>query len=1267
MQKINIMKRNIYIRCCFLILFIITNINCIKSQPSDSLYIDLKWNGIEKFIFGRETIDRISFDGAVYDIHLDEKVPIFKYTSPIYDNNVDVMLDLVVTDSELLSDDELRLLSINLDTVPLCKHYVTSSRDNSNLVFEIIPFFKDGNAVMRVKSCVLSYSLKNKDRSIPKSYVESSVLATGDWYKFSLTTTGMYKITYNDLQSIMGTSLSSINPKNIRIYHNGGGILPNINGDERHEDLVELPIYVRGEDDGVFDSDDYIVFYGRGPVTWEYNGEAYNRIANPYSDNSCVFLTADLGMGKRVETSEIISDDADVIVNSFLDYQLKEVDNYNLNNMGATWYYDVFDVVTTRSYSFNFPNLIEEKKCILNSEVASRNTTSSASFRFNAAGKLVSQLNFSKISSNYMYARTASANNVSFASSQDAITVDLTYVKSGSSAIAWLDYISINAWRELKLVGNEMLFRNPECNDKEKIYRYEIYNASNSLQVWDVTNAVYPRKMNVEYSSNKASFLVEGDYDNEFVAFYGNDFKSPTFVSTVQNQDLHSKYDFDYLIVTHPDFYSQAQRLKDIHSKIDDFEIEIVTPTQIYNEFSCGAQDITAIRDYIKMLYDKSAKRLRYVLLFGDASYDYRNKSGDVCFVPTYESIESCSVSTSIVTDDYYACMDADEGNMESSGDAVDIAVGRIPVSNYDDAVAMVDKIERYVSNGDGSMGSWRKLITFVTDDERSFMNHAEQLQNIVINEVGDDVNFDKIYLDAYTQVASSSGQRAPECNAAITNRVEAGSLIIDYIGHAGEVGWADERILTNDDIHAWRNSPKLHFMITASCEFTRFDDHTRTSSGEYVFLNHHGGAIAMISAARVSYGSNNQTMFSGFYRHLFDVEGGDYITMGDVYVFAKHVGDVNSRNYVFLGDPALRFNFPKNRVEISSINNNDVTVMDTLKALQKSNVKGVVKDVYGNMMTDFNGTLQIDIYDKENTYTTHGDQNEPFTFQLRDNIIYSGKVPVINGEFSADFTLPKDINYSYGKGLMSFYAYSDNTDAQGSFSDFIVGGLNDEAVPDENGPEIKLYIDDMKFVDGSLTNENPLLIAYVKDVNGINTSSAGIGHDITATLTGATNKTYSLNQYYDAPLSADEFGTLSYKFYDLNEGEHQLTFRVWDIYNNSSTATINFNVVKGNVIDIKNVMNYPNPMKDNTYITFEHNQKDNAIDIVIKIYDIMGRHVRTIKEHRYGTTARIDPVRWNGTSDNGRKLPSGIYVYYVTISNSQKEQTSGYSKLIIE
>ncbi len=1244
-----------------LFVFLCFNTFELNAQKYDSFSVDIEWKGVEKIFVNGNAMKCVAFENATY---INEKNPIYKYDFPIYSNDVDVDLYVDEVTYEEIPEEEIVLLDEIVDTILSYNYYIKSSRDDHSLCVEINPFFKEEGVAMRLVSCDVHYSLKNLKRNRTHYSIENSVLASGKWYKMSLSSTGMYKITYSELAT-MGVPVASINPKNIRLYHNGGGILPVINSDKRYEDLVEIPIFVSGENDGTFDSNDYIVFYGRGPVTLKNVNGIYEKVTNPYSDYSYVFLTTDLGEGRRIENAEVIAENPDVVVNSFVDFQIVEHDTYNLNNMGATWYGDKFDAVLSRTYSFDFPNLIKGKKCNLYSEVASRNY-SRAEFTYKANGNVIKKLTSTNNASDGLYANMLVTGDVMFSSDKDRVAIELSYSRTTSTSVAWLDYISINAWRELKFVGNMMRFRNPECLDANKNYRYEIAGANALLQVWDVTNPTSPKKLPLKHSSSVASFVVKGSSDNEFIAFDGNSYNTVTFISTVANQNLHSKYDFDYLIITHPDFYSQSERLKEIHSRIDDLKIEIVTPQQIYNEFSCGAQDITAIRDYIRMLYKKSGQRLRYVLLFGDASYDFKNKAGQVCFVPSYESKVSCS-NACVVTDDYFVCLDDYEGVMDNTS-TIDVAIGRMPVTTQDDASAMVDKIEQYIGINNESAGQWRKNITFVADDDATYyMSHAEQLENIIRENAGYNVDVDKIYLDAYPQVATSSGQRAPECNAAITNRVELGASIINYIGHAGEVGWAAERILTNEDIFSWRNSPKLHLMITASCEFSRFDDHTRTSAGEYVFLNHHGGAIAMMTTARVTYASESIRLMKLLYEHLFDMEGGRYITMGDVYVHAKQVGDVNSKAYVYFGDPALRLNYPENTIEITSINNHDIARVDTLKALQNVSMTGVINDAFGTHLSDFNGVLHINIYDKDVTYNTYGNEDDVFAFKLRNSVIYTGKAEVENGKFSASFTLPKDINYSYGKGLISLYAYSDKTDAQGSFSNVIVGGLDEDAETDETGPEIKLYIDDERFVDASMTNENPLLLAYIKDENGINTSGAGIGHDITATLSGATNKEYTLNQFYDAPLSKDEFGTLSYKFYGLNEGEHILTFKVWDIYNNSSTATIRFNVVKGNIINIENISNYPNPMDDNTNFTFEHNQKDNQIDVVIKIYDVMGQLVKTITEHCYGTTARIEPIKWDGKSDGGESLSAGIYVYNVTIKNAQSEETSGYSKLIIK
>lgn len=1264
MYYINICKLRIYI---FLPLFLIL-FNTLSAQKNDSFEVDFKWNGIENYAFYGDTISRISFENASYNGIIGEEKPVYKLFLPVHADNIKADFELVVNEYEPVPEEELHLMPESISSEPYHHNYLLTARDDNKICFELSPFFKNDEGIMRIVSCNVSCSYYETEKTRERTYTDNSVLSYGEWYKMSVSSTGMYKITYSQLAE-MGFPVSSVNPKNIKIFHNGGGVLPIINSDSRHDDLVEIPIFVSGEADGSFDEGDYIIFYARGPVVWKHIGSIYKHEFNPYSDYSYVFMTADHGEGKRIAYAEPINHNPDVVLDEFLDYQIIDNDDINLNNMGATWYSDPFDAVSSRSYSFNFPNAVTSKNANLIVDVASRHLSNSA-FTIKADGNTVSQLNFSKYSMQYTYAQTKSTGNVRFRPSADNININLSYSKSESSSTGWLNYIAVNVWRELVFTNDVLLFRTIESHDVTKYYEFEVRNATNSMQVWDVSNPVEPEKINLQLSSNKASFVVKGAPDKEFVAFDNSGFKNVDFVSKVQNQNLHSKYDFDYLIITHPDFMQHAERLKQIHSKIDDLQIEIVTPDVIYNEFSCGALDVTAIRDYIRMIYDKSGHRLRYVLLFGDASYDFRNKSGQVCFVPTYESEASCSVISCLATDDYYVCLDDQEGDMENSSSIIDMALGRIPVGNQEDATAMIDKIETYLSKDEDNMGAWRKNITFVADDdEKYYVENAEDLVQKVKSYVdgGFSVDFDKIYLDAYPQISTSSGQRAPECNAAINNRVEKGSLILNYIGHGGEVGWSTERILTNEDVFSWNNSPKLHMMITASCEVSRYDDHTRTSSGEYVFLNHHGGAISMITAGRVTMADDNNLLMSDFYDHLFDIEGGEFVTMGDLYLHSKQHSMINFKRYVFFGDPALRLNYPKHFMELTSINNHDISIVDTLKALQNVTVEGVVKDFNGNMLTDFNGMAYINVYDKQNKITTNGDECSAMDFELYNSLIYSGKVPVNNGTFSANFTLPKDINYSYGNGLISLYAYSNMSEAQGSFSNFIVGGMNHDAEPDENAPEVKIFIDDEKFIDGSVTSENPLLIAYIKDENGINTSGAGIGHDITAKLSGATNKTYNLNQFYESPQNADDFGTLSYKLYDLNEGEHELTFKAWDIYNNSSTATIRFNVVKSNKIQVENLRNYPNPMDNTTNFVFEHNQIDNEINVVVRVYNIMGQLVKTIKQNSFGTSMRISPIKWDGTSDNGVSLPAGVYLYNVTVTNSQNENTTEYSKLIIK
>lgn len=1101
------------------------------------------------------------------------------------------------------------------------------------------------------------------------AFAYDSVLSSGVWYKLSVGQTGMYSISYSELAS-MGVDVDNIDPRNIKMYHNGGGVLPVVCGHSRPNDLVEIPIIIYGEADGHFNNGDLIVFYARGPVVWKYNTSLgfYAHQNNPYSDYSYVFLTVGENQGKRIETDSKPTGST-VAVDDFIDGACYDKDEYNLNNMGRTWYFDKFDITLSRSYAFSFDNLVTTKKLMLRSEFATRNP-SSVTFKYKVGSTLITSVKIGAMgSTQYTYALIDSTSVKKFDATSSAFNVDVSFERSGTSSVGWLDYISVNAWRKLAMSGDVMCFRNPECNDPKTIYEYKLTNANSSVQVWNVTDPTGPKKVDASLSSSTLTFNVIGQGNTEFVAFNGNSFSKATFVGTVGNQNLHSMKDVDYLIIAHPSFMSQAERLKNIHAQIDDLNIEIVEPQTIYNEFSCGALDVSAIRDFIRYLHDNNPgeHQLKYVLLFGDASYAFKNQ--EVCFIPSYESKVSCS-SNCIVSDDFFVCLDPTEGQVEYDYSRMDIPIGRMPVSTLEQATAVIDKLELFIGNNENTMNKWRNVITLCCDDENnggSFLKNSEFIADS-ISFWGGDMIVDKIYLDAYEQVATASGQRCPAVNEAITNRIENGTLIFNYIGHGGEIGLTDERIMTIDDINSWQNLPMLPIFITATCEFSRFDDHTRTSAGELVYLNSKGGAINMVTTARVTSSNNSQELEKRLFRSFFKMYNGEYQCIGDIYKDAKQCRNV--RVYVLFGDPALRIAYPKNNVVLTKLNGNEVGFkpLDTLRALSTVDLEGEVRDNFNCLMDDFNGIVEVTVFDKENTYRTLGDHDKPkYDFNLRDSKVFVGKTTVENGKFQLTFTLPKDIKYSYGNALVSFYATDYQTDANGSNSDIIIGGFDESVIPDVDGPEVRLFIDDTLFVNGGITNENPVLVAKIRDAKGINTSGAGIGHDIIATLSGATEKSYNLNNYYDAPLNLDEFGILTYRLYNLNSGQHNLKLRVWDIFNNSTTVSVDFTVVRSGdgTIAVENLINVPNPMVNETRIMFEHNQKE-SMNVCVRIFSINGQLVRTINEWRGGESMRIDPIIWDGTNDCGAPMPSGLYVYNVTVSNSKNQTASGFSKLVI-
>jgi hypothetical protein len=563
-------------------------------------------------------------------------------------------------------------------------------------------------------------------------------------------------------------------------------------------------------------------------------------------------------------------------------------------------------------------------------------------------------------------------------------------------------------------------------------------------------------------------------------------------------------------------------------------------------------------------------------------------------------------------------------------------------------------------------------MICFVADDWDSGL-HEGNADAVIITDSA--YNEDKIYLGAYDRISTPGGLRYPEVNEAINLRMEKGALIMNYVGHGGVLGWAHARVLEIPDIKSWKNFDNMPVFLTATCEFSYFDDPAWTSAGEQVFLNPNGGGIALLTTTRPTYADGNQQLVEGFYQNAFIKTNGQYPTLGDLIMDSKihaqniNGSDPNAMKFVLLGDPALKMAYPKYQVVTTSIHTADKKAMatDTLKALSTVTISGEVRDENGNRVTGFNGTVIPTVYDKLSEITTVPLEGEPaFHFTVRKNVIYKGKLAVTNGQFSFSFIVPKDIAYNFGNGKISYYAKNETTDANGYDLNFLVGGYNNGAGQDNDGPEIRLFMNDTTFVSGGITDQNPKLLAYLADSSGINTVGNGIGHDLTATLDDDSKSLKILNDYYVADLNTFKQGIITYPFFGLSDGYHTVTLKVWDVYNNSSDASLDFLVASSAQLAVQHLLNYPNPFFDNTTFSFEYNQPNTEMVVQIDIYSLSGQKVKTLRQPLYSNGYRANTIEWDGTGDNGAKIGSGTYVYNLKVSLPDGSATRKSSKLVV-
>lgn len=806
--------------------------------------------------------------------------------------------------------------------------------------------------------------------------------------------------------------------------------------------------------------------------------------------------------------------------------------------------------------------------------------------------------------------------------------------------------------------------------------RFVISEANSNTLVFDVTDALNVKRVEADLNGSELSFTIPAGRLREFVLVQTNQtFPSPEVVGEVASSNLHGLEQRDMIIISAPSLVQQAERLAVAHREKDGLTVEVVTPEAIYNEFSSGTPDATAYRRLMKMFYDRSSSLgnpPKYLLLFGDGIYDNRGISGEVQGVSrsnmllTFQSQESLNVY-SYATDDYFAFLEDNSGS-NFSRDKMCVGVGRFPIRTVTEATQMVDKTISYMENKDS--GSWKNNVTFVADDgnnEDSFTtNHMKQADQLAeaIEEMQPGFLVNKVYFDAYKR---SSLGTYPDVHNEIEKLLKSGQLLINYTGHGSTTHWADESVWTQTDIN---NSSYKHLpvWVTATCDFTRFDD-VKTSAGESVFLNPTSGGIALFTTTRVVFSGNNANLNKALIDNLFQEGANSRYTLGEAMMYTKRqLNDSNKLNFILIGDPALKFAYPEYKARVTAVNGEAVSDEPfEFKALSRITVEGEILNPSGSFAADFTGVLSSTIFDSQSSITTLGNSSEKFTYLDYPNTIYIGRDSVRNGKFSFTFMVPKDISYSNKKGKLNLYASSETKEAQGSFFDFIVGGTSDTAETDTIGPEIRqIYLNDSSFVSGDKVNTTPYFVAKLWDKSGVNITGSSVGHDMMLTIDSMPSMSYNLNSYYALLPDSENEGLVQFSIPELEPGMHTAEFKVWDILNNSTTYTFTFEVAEGLKPNLIEMYATPNPARDQVEFFLHHNRPESNLKVTVMVYDMTGKFLWSTEKSGSSELFKAYIVTWNLTDNGGRRLRPGVYLYRAAISTNNSKEATKANKLII-
>ena len=1127
-----------------------------------------------------------------------------------------------------------------------------------------------------IQKIVLGLALLLSHQGMTQENTFQSVLSQHTWYRLAVAKEGVYKLDYPTLQA-MGIDMNALNPNQIRIFGNLVGALPEKNSEARPDDLTEMALYVEGAEDGVFDEGDAVLFYGQEPTRWtllDSGNDTYKRESNPYSDTTYYYLCVDSDLdGLRVgEKASLPVEEATAVIADFPDFFWHEVDEFSPYSSGLNWLDAGFTIAdSVFSIPFHFPNVVTSKPVKVKGQVLGHFSKSGTMrFTVRVGDNLLVNNSALQTPGRYEYGKLVPFIKQCVLEA-DSASVDFS-INANPESLLHIDYVEVYAWRQLKRVGDIFPFRLMPSQFGNDVSAVWVQNTNADFWLWEVTAPLQPVRQNGVLSASNLVFATDEASEKRYVLFKPSAALEVDSWTRIPNQNLHAIDNAEMLIITSPLFFEQAQTLANYHAQKDWMQCVVVNVEEIYNEFATGTPDPSGIRDFVRMVYRRSAGNLKYLTLFGRASFDFRNLLGyGKNFVPTYQTKESNPSTTDFCTDDFFGLMDDNEG-INSRG-YLDLGIGRLPVSTVAEAETVLEKIFRYDDLAQ-MHGDWKSDILLVSDDEHSdYVSHNEDYDQMM-ESAHVPLTPKKVYCGAYPHVNTNSGVEIPGANEDLMNALDKGTLAMIYTGHGGIKGLTGDKVFTNADIAKLKNSDRLPFVFTATCEFSKYDDPLVISAGEQMFLNPNGGSVNMYTTCRSTWGHHNIRLGKALMNVLYQRDReGKPLRFGDIVRMAKSDSTNYSSNenlnirFLFFGDPAIRFALPQKQIAVLKINGKEVETEEiSLHAMSMVTLEGEVRGIDGRIDSQFNGDLWVRLFDKKTKVIVPCTGMTKTVYYHKD-VLFHGQVTVSAGKFTVSFQVPKDIKSGTDKALFSFYAYdaNRNLDAMGKFKSFTLGGIDPAVVADDEGPTIKFYWNTPEFENGQSVEHQGVLYADLYDAQGIYHYDYSLGRDIMLTSNLPEYNSLVLNDLYE-PLPNDfRRGKLTIPLTDLAPGTYEFSLRVWDTQDNPSDASLWF--VVADDLFLSQVRSYPNPFSEETRITMTHVGDDGDFDVNIEVFDLMGRQVAHVYQRVICANGVIEPVRWDGRSQSGYPLRSGVYVYRLTLTDSNGFSRTVSQRMIIE